>query len=177
MFRRIVSAIFLLIFLFNLGGYYLLFTALRLQANRELSAQLDQGAYDEQETIEVKIPLTLPYPIQGAGFERSRQFFTIGKEHYQVIKHKYEDDVLTIVCIKDERSKDFNDLIESMDEQQSGEDGPSSIATKVIQDFIPSEMQTILGVQGWCRDIEQHALTVSSVSGWHQAVFSPPKQA
>lgn len=177
MIRRILSVVFLLVFLFNLGGYYLLFTALRIKANRELSAQLDKGAYDEQETIEFKIPLTLPYPIQGAGFERSRQYFTIGEEHYQVVKHKYENDVLTIVCIKDERSKNFTDLIASMDEQQSGEDSPASIAAKVIQDYIPSDMQIILGIQGWCRDIEQHPLTVSSVSGWHQAVFSPPRQA
>ena len=174
--RRLLSAILLMVFLFNLGGYYAFFSVLRIKASRELSAQLDQGVYDEQQTIEVNLPLTLPYPIQGAGFERSKQFFTIGEEHYQVVKHKYENDVLTIVCVKDERSKDFTDLIQSMDKQQSGEDGKASLLSKVIQEFVSSDVLMLcLGLSAY-REIDRSIFLSSAVTGWNSLVFSPPRR-
>ena len=174
--RRLLSAVLLMVFLFNLGGYYAFFSVLRIKASRELSAQLDQGEYDEQQTIEVNLPLTLPYPIQGAGFERSKQFFTIGEEHYQVVKHKYENDVLTIVCVKDERSKDFTDLIQSMDEQQSGEDGKASLLSKVIQEFVSSDILMLRQGLTCYREIEQSIFISSAASGWNSLVFSPPRR-
>lgn len=175
MIRRLLSAVLLMVFLFNLGGYYLLFSALQIKASRELSAQLDEGQYSEEETFEVNLPLSLPYPIQGAGFERSKQFFTIGGEHYQVVKHKFENDVLTIVCVKDQRSKDLAGLIRSMDEQQSGDEDQA--LSKLLQDFLATDVRILSSDPGWSRVISANALTVSAFTDWTSAVFSPPRQA
>ena len=153
MLKRLLSVLLLLIFLFNLGGYYVMFSALSVQANRELSARLDVGQYDEQKTITIDIPFSLPYPIQDSDFERFRQSFSIGDENYQVVKQKYENDVLTIVCIRDHKSDDLNDVLRTIDEQQSGEKGPVSISVKAVQEYVSSSEIIMTGHRGWSQSI------------------------
>lgn len=166
-----------MVFLFNLGGYYVFFSFLQVKATRELSAELDAGSYEEQETIEVSLPLTLPYPIQGAGFERSKQYFAIGEEHYQVVKHKFENDVLTIVCVKDKRSEDIAGLIRSMDQQQSGDEDKAPVVSKLLQDFLATDVQILCGGLGWSREISQVKPRASFCADWASMIFSPPRKA
>ncbi|HEY4653031.1 MAG TPA: hypothetical protein VIH22_00885, partial [Cyclobacteriaceae bacterium] len=68
--KRLFSIFFLLLFLFNIGGYYFVFVGLQYKASREFSERLDNNEYDEEETYLFKLPLTLPYQITENGYER-----------------------------------------------------------------------------------------------------------
>jgi hypothetical protein len=103
--KKVLSILLLVIFLFNVGGYYIVFWGLRFQADQQLAARLDANLYRADETIEIKIPVSLPYPVQEQGFQRIGGKFEYGGEYFQFIKSKYQGDTLYVVCIRDHEVK------------------------------------------------------------------------
>jgi hypothetical protein len=149
---------FLMVFLFNLGGYYLLFWVLKAQANQELSIKLDEGDYSEKETFEIKIPISLPYPLQTRGFERQSGQFTYRGEHYQLVKQKYDNDTLTVVCMKDIKEKHLAQIMDSFSESSGSQplkDGSLNLPSKMLQEFIAITSISISGILGWTQAIQK----------------------
>lgn len=148
----------LMVFLFNLGGYYLLFWALKAEANQELSIKLDEGDYSENETFEIKIPISLPYPLQTRGFERQSGQFTHKGEHYQLVKQKYENDTLTVVCMKDIQDKRLAQVMDSFSEASGGQplkSGSLNLPLKMLQEFVAISLITVSGTLGWTQSIQE----------------------
>src|SRR5688500_16103834 len=94
-----------MVFLFNVGGYYIVFLGVRHHHRQELNARLDANLYQDEEIVELKIPITLPYPLQQRGFERVKGKFEHQGELYKLVKHKLENDTLHVICIKDHEEK------------------------------------------------------------------------
>jgi hypothetical protein len=103
--KRAFSIGLLFIFCFNVGGYYVALWALRLQAGKALISRLDAGHYTSSETVELKFPLGLPYPLQQHDFERIDGKFEHGGEYYRLVKHKLVHDTLYVLCVKDQHEK------------------------------------------------------------------------
>ncbi|MEO5599502.1 MAG: hypothetical protein ABIR06_01110 [Cyclobacteriaceae bacterium] len=101
--KKVLSILLLAIFLFNVGGYYIVFWGLRVKADQLLTERLDANEYKSNETIEIKIPVRLPYPIQQQEFERIDGKFEHNGEVFKLVKHKLENDTVYIVCIRDHR--------------------------------------------------------------------------
>lgn len=147
-----------MVFLFNLGGYYLLFWALKAEANQELSIKLDEGDYSENETFEIKIPISLPYPLQTRDYERQSGQFTYKGEHYQLVKQKYENDTLTVVCVKDVQEKRLAQVMDSFSEtsgSQPVKDGSLNLPLKIAQEFVTINSTSITGTAGWTQSIQE----------------------
>jgi hypothetical protein len=177
--KKALSILMLAIFTFNLGGYYVFFWALKAQANQELSAKLDEGHYDESQTFEIQIPLTLPYPLQSTGFERQYGQFTYQGEQYQVVKQKYENDVLTIVCLKDAKVNHLEKVSAAFAETsgaQPVQEGSLNLPLKVCQDYISSITTFANSITGWSQSI-QHTLYFSSTYQVNLLAFVPPPWA
>lgn len=142
----------LALFTFNLGGHYLVFWVLKKQADNQLSEQLDNSLYKDGETFEIKIPLTLPYPLQQTDFQRQDGEFVYNHEHYRLVKQKHEQDTLTIVCIKNAKA---NQLASAMDEysaKTSGDDQPKNgilFSGKVLQEYEPGNAFGIVSSNCW----------------------------
>jgi hypothetical protein len=102
--RRIISIFFLFLFLFNVGGYYLVFLGMKTKAKKELLARLDANDYTADETLVLSVPLSMPYPIHSAGYERVEGDFEQQGRAYKLVKQKIENDTLFIVCIRDDKS-------------------------------------------------------------------------
>ena len=154
--KKAFSILLLMIFLFNLGGYYLLFWILKEQANQELSVKLDEGEYNENETFEIKIPITLPYPLQNNDYERHSGQFVYKNDHYQLVKQKYENDTLTIVCVKDAQSKHLSRVMDSFSETSNNDpsdEGALNIPMKIFQEYMSGLSTSIDGTSGWVQAI------------------------
>lgn len=102
--KRLLSILFLFVFLFNVGGYYLMNWGLRYHANKELRQQLDDGVLSENQMITLKLPITLPYQSDRS-FERVDGEFEYEGEFYKLVKQQLKRDTLYLVCIKDQREK------------------------------------------------------------------------
>ncbi|MBK5278040.1 MAG: hypothetical protein JJE09_04160 [Bacteroidia bacterium] len=102
--KRLLSLLFLFVFLFNVGGYYIMYWGLRYQANKELRQNLDAGIYAESQLITLKLPITLPYQID-RNYERVDGEFEYKGEFYKLVKQQIKRDTLYIICLKDQRVK------------------------------------------------------------------------
>ena len=102
--RRLVSIFFLAIFLFNVGGYYLVFWGLQYQAEQIAQKKLETATYAGSDEVTLAIPLSLPYPIYQEGYTRVYGNFEYQGVHYKLVKQKIENDNLIVVCFKDEKT-------------------------------------------------------------------------
>ena len=103
--KKAISIFFLVIFLFNVGGYHVAFWVLRVQARTHLLHRLDADAYSSEDVVVLTIPVSLPYPIYDASYERANGEVEYNGEIYQLVKQKIENDTLFMVCVKDHQQK------------------------------------------------------------------------
>jgi hypothetical protein len=139
--KKLIASILLMVFLFNVGGYYIVFWGLRLQADRELTVRLDANLYEREETIELKIPVVLPYPIQSQDFQRVDGRFEHQGQFYKLVKQKLENDTLLVVCIRDTETRklvntirDYVKLTQDLTAPSSGKKALNFLS-KLIKDF------------------------------------------
>jgi hypothetical protein len=109
--KKAFAFVMLFIFLFNVGGYYLVLWGLKSKANQELNSRIERNDYSKEETIELRIAMSLPYPLQARGFERVKGKFEHNGEFYELVKQKIENDTIVIVCIKNREAKQVVEAI------------------------------------------------------------------
>lgn len=67
--------------------------------------RLDADAYSKEEVVILTLPVSLPYPIHDATYERARGDVEYAGEFYHLVKQKVENDTLFMVCVKDPQQK------------------------------------------------------------------------
>jgi len=107
--KRIVSIVFLFLFLFNVGGYYIVFVGLQYQASARFSEKVDKEEINPEDIYHFKVPLTLPYQIADNGFEKASGLIEYRGAFYRLIKQRYANDTLHIVCVRDEAQEQLAD--------------------------------------------------------------------
>jgi hypothetical protein len=177
--KRIVSILLLLVFLFNVGGYYLVFIGLHHHSDRLLSKRIEQNQYRADETIELRIPITLPYPLQQNGFENIDGKFEHQGTYYKLIKQKFENDTIYIVCIRDTASKQIantlKDYVAKTNDLPVNSKNSLNLLGKFLKDFESPDTDLILHQSGWMSTI----LFADPTFNLHKAVIAlhgpPPK--
>lgn len=148
--KKGLAIIFLMVFLFNVGGYYVVFWGLRFHTDQQLSDRVKANLYGADEIVELRIPVTLPYPIQDQGFQPVDGRFEHQGEHFKLIKHKFENDTLYVVCIRDLETRRLVNTMRNYVEMANGFDGnaPNQQAlnylSKLIKDFCSHEAMNIV---------------------------------
>ncbi len=150
--KRIISIILLALFLFNVVGYYGMYVGLSLQASKEMKQKLDAEAYSEDETLTVKIPISLPYQSSSDAFQRIDGDFEKDGKFYNLVKQKMVNDTLHIVYIHDHKENGLFDLL--TDFVQANTDSPiSKKASKLMENFAKDYLSTSSEIQtastGW----------------------------
>lgn len=100
--RKLISIFLIVIFVFNLFGYRALLQLWETQGNEKLEAKLDFHQYDDEDLVEVKIPINLPYHYNWSEFERYDGEIDIDGVHYKYVKRKIFNDSLVLLCIPNE---------------------------------------------------------------------------
>jgi hypothetical protein len=100
--KKTIAIFFLVIFLFNVGGYHLIFVALKVQAKNDLLHRLDADSYSSEEVVILTLPVTLPYSIHNPEYERAIGEVEHKGEFYHLVKQKIENDTLFMICVKDQ---------------------------------------------------------------------------
>lgn len=137
--KKVFAIILLFVFLFNVGGYYIVFWGISFGLDQRLNSRLDANQYSKEETVELKIPMTLPYPIQSNGFERVDGRFEHNGEFFKLIKHKLQDDTLYVVCIRDHDTRSLVATLNSYVENALGLTTTNkkalNLVSKLIKDY------------------------------------------
>ena len=143
-----------------------------------MSRKIEANQYDGTETIELKIPVTLPYPLQQNGFERVDGRFEHNGTYYKLIKQKLENDTVYIVCIRDVETKQLTNTLK--DYVAKTNDLPVNSKSvnlfgKFLKDFERVETDLFEQGNGWSFEIKFADLTFIP----HPAVIThhgpPPK--
>lgn len=97
--RRLLTITLLAILLFNWVGYRLLSHLLEQRANARLELSLDNNQYNEEELIELRIPINLPYSTDWKEFQRIDGEIRLGDVLYKYVKRKVEHGQLVLLCL------------------------------------------------------------------------------
>jgi hypothetical protein len=109
--KKAIAIFFLVIFLFNVGGYHVVFWALRSQAKNNLLHRLDADAYSSEDVVVLTLPVSLPYPLHDEDYEKAAGELEYKGEFYQLVKQKVANDTLFMVCVKDHQQKRLQQTI------------------------------------------------------------------
>ena len=96
--KKITTIFFLIIVLFNTGGYRFAFSYLENTAITHLEKAIERGNYNKQHLIEIKIPLNMPY-FSDRSYEVAYGETEIEGTHYQYVKKKVSNNTLYLLCL------------------------------------------------------------------------------
>lgn len=142
-----------------------------------MKALFDDENFESAEEITIEVPITIPYATSSTEFTRVDGEFEHQGEVYRMVKQRYMNDVLYIVCVKDNKSKEIKqaltDYVKTFTDKPSNEKS----STKTIQNFIKDYMSTSTVLQsegqGWHHVISYRTHT-SIVESLAMQLNSPP---
>ena len=105
---------------FNLAGYRWLFSAIEKNATANLEQKISAGKYSDEQLVEIRIPLNMPY-YSDMDYEEVYGETDWNGEHYQYVKRKVSNNTLYLLClpnkektsivkVKNEFTKAVNDI-------------------------------------------------------------------
>jgi hypothetical protein len=143
-------------------------------------SQFDAEEYNADEVETIKIPISVPYPIQDNGFERVDGVFKHNGEFYRLIKQRFYQDTLHVICIKDVQRKNIHealtDYVKTFTDQSTNSKSGSKIKIDFIKVYLAPRHSSTHLTTGWT-----YTLSFSETSAVFQPVFlsipSPPPEA
>lgn len=138
--RKLAAILFLTLLIVNLCGYRLWFYYVQQKADAQLIASLDSEQYNNQDLLELRVPLSLPYQTNWHSYERINGEIDINGKVYKYVKRKVANGELILYCLPDENRarietarETFFKLANSLETDQSGKkQTPQTSALKNI---------------------------------------------
>ena len=97
-------------------------------------ARIEQLAYSDEELVEVKLAVRLPYQVSTNGFEAYSGEIEMDGVHYNYVKRKVQNDTLILLClpnmIKTEVSnarETFFSLVNDLNKAPEGKNSPAPV--------------------------------------------------
>jgi hypothetical protein len=177
--RRAAAILLLLVFTFNVIGYYGIYWYARNHYEAIMLQKLDADNYASYQSITLKIPLSLPYQLNSdnADFERINGSFQYKGEFYKLVKQKMKADTLYVVCVKDHEEKRLQTTMS--DFMKISNDIPSHGNVKVLGAFVKDFEETASVEIITDRNPILHKIYISytdSLLNLSLAVLSPPPE-
>jgi hypothetical protein len=180
--RKLISILFITLFLLNVLGYYGLFIGLHYQNSRLVNQQLDSENYNDEETLTIKMPITIPYATDSRDFERVTGEFEYHGEFYRLVKQRLTRDTLHIVCVKDSQSKRIHQALATYvktfsDKPVDGQQNTSKSTTDFIKDYLAHTLSCAPKSLGWECEIHRRPGISFLVSDFYASIVHPPERA
>ncbi len=100
--KKLSAILLLIIFLFNTVGYRLLISFVQNRTDEAMEARLDQGNYNDDELLAIRIPVNMPYQTNQSGYERVNGEINFQGKLYKYVKRIVQNDTMTLMCIPHE---------------------------------------------------------------------------
>ncbi len=163
----------------NTMGYYAIFLGLQYKHSVAMTSAFDANQYNATDAVTIKIPMILPYMNEDSDFRRVDGAFEYKGEFYRLIKQKYANEMLTVICIKDTEKKRINEAITDyvMTFGDTGDDQGSQLTISFIKDYIPQTLTIITTSNGWQSDVVESIAVNCLVPTFTSSVIHPPERA
>ena len=118
--KKVAAILLLSLMVFNLVGYRWLFSAIEKKATATLEEKISSGKYSDEQLVEIRIPLNMPY-YSDKEYENVYGETDFNGEHYRYVKRKVSGNTLYLLClpnkektslvkVKNEFTKAVNDV-------------------------------------------------------------------
>ena len=96
--KKIAAILLLALMVFNLVGYRWLFNAIEQKATARLESKISTGEYSNDQLVEIRIPLNMPY-YSDKDFENVYGETDWNGQHYRYVKRKVSNNTLYLLCL------------------------------------------------------------------------------
>lgn len=179
--RRITSIAFVLIILLNTMGYYGIFVGMHYQNDVAMTRALDSDIYDRLSTITLKVPVSIPYMPDQAGFERAGGEFEHDGELYRMVKQRYAKDTLTIVCVLDTEHKKIDlalaDYVKTFSDKATDTKPVAKTTISFIKDYLPMSFKIDSATEGWSLPVVHQSPWLGLTPTFSASIIHPPEGA
>lgn len=162
----------------NILGYYGIFLGLQYRNTVTITRQLDSDTYDESQTVTIQVPLSVPYMYNDADFKRAEGTIEHNGETYRLVKQKYANDTLTMICVRDavgERIKEvLSDYVMSFSDNAGDEQQNSKLTVSFIKDYLPQAFSMLTISAGWQVDVVNDNAAGDLIPTFTVSVIHPP---
>lgn len=166
--------------LLNVFGYYALFVGLQYRNDLAMTRMFDSGTYEESQTITIKLPLTVPYLSDYKGFERVDGKFWHEGQFYRLVKQKYAQDTLTVVCVKDHEKVRIQDALSNF--VKTFTDTPiqnhpnAKLVFSISKDYLPETCVVKVLAAGWQTEIIPGGECLQLTPTFVPTIIHPPER-
>lgn len=174
------AVLFIIIFLFNILGYYGLYLVVLNNLSKEFSRKVSADEYSGSDAQIVKIPVTLPYQPNFDGYQKAQGTFESNGEFYRISKYAIVNDTLLVVLVKDQKEGDLFKSVAEFVKANSNEasaKSPSKMFKNALSDFILMQNQIQSGSQGWCSESKNYIDSYLNVRDNVTQLLAPPPRA
>jgi hypothetical protein len=168
--------------LFNMVGYRFVFAVLDNMATQKLDAKLDAGDYAEENLVEIRVPLNMPYQNRVTEFERHYGEITIEGKAYTYVKMRIDKDMLVLKCIanagKEQLKNTTNNLAKansSQDMENTGKKHNTSFSKNVISDYDNTNQLYDLSQNMLVAKINHTGFTSPVLKASIAPIYQPPR--
>lgn len=133
-------------------GYYAVFLGITYTHDIAMVRALDADDYDVNKTVTLKLPLAIPYTANDDGFERVDGLFAYQGQHYRLVKQRYANDTLTVICVVDTGRKKIQDELTGYVKTFTDKASTPSQAKRTInftKDYLPHSITIKEAAPGW----------------------------
>jgi hypothetical protein len=137
--RQITAILLIAVLATNWYGYDLLLPLLNNKENNTIAANFANGAYQENELLEIKVDLELPYATDWTSFEKINGTIVVQGVIYNFVERKMENGHMVYHCLPNYKStalqnaRDyFHTLVYNMEKQEDSKPVPASQHTKKL---------------------------------------------
>lgn len=161
-------------------GYYGVFLGMQYRNDTAMMQVLDANRYDESQTITIRIPVSIPYMNDNTAFERVNGTFKHHGEHYRLVKQRYSQDTLTVVCVKDHETKRIDEALtgylKTFTDEPSGQGEHSRITLSFIKDYLPQGFSLSTTSTGWESAIAMVGYRINLIPTFTASLIHPPER-
>lgn len=138
----------LLLLVFNWFGYRIVVDMIQSKEDLRLETALNRQLYNEEDLLELKIPVSMPYQTDWSDYERYDGEVEYKGNFYKFVKRKVANDTLYLKCINNSRKAEWasfsnnifksnHDLVPASKQSST----PKNATFKKIPDFISNTLK------------------------------------
>jgi len=91
------------LFLFNAGGYLLLFQYLIFRSDERMANTIQHHQYNKTELVQVKVPMHLPNVVNWDNYEQINGEMQLKGHYYKYVGLKITRDTMFLLCLPDNK--------------------------------------------------------------------------
>ena len=143
--KKFAAILLLSLLVFNLAGYRWLFSAIEKNATANLEQKISAGKYSEEQLVEIRIPLNMPY-YSDKDYEEVYGEMDWNGEHYQYVKRKVSANTLYLLCLPNKEKtsivkvkNEFTKAVNDIPGNKEGSQQKSSLVKLLTTEFRVNE--------------------------------------